>query len=285
MQVKCMSRIDRHPTRSHIDPMRKMLLIAVLVGAFPTVAPAASSDWLESDGGRVRLVTTGIPGADGLLNGALEIDLKPGWKTYWRDPGGSGVPPTVDVSTSPSIASATLSFPPPERFDDGYAKWAGYRHSIALPVKFTTKAAAHSETIRANIFLGICETICIPVQGQLVIDPASDPDNAADAATVRAAFAALPSPDKPDFGVSKVVHDQDRLVLEAALPADTGHVDLFLASDHGYAFGIPERRDEGGKIRFSVPILDQPATATAPTAFRYTLVTDAGSVDGTVSLP
>ena len=48
----------------------------------------------------MRLVTTGSRDADGRLEGILDIELKPGWKTYWRDPGDAGVPPTIDVSAS-----------------------------------------------------------------------------------------------------------------------------------------------------------------------------------------
>ncbi len=63
----------------------------------------------------------------------LEIDLKPGWKTYWRDPGDAGVPPTLDASASSNIASAELSFPAPQRFDDGFAIWAGYKEPVGIP--------------------------------------------------------------------------------------------------------------------------------------------------------
>ena len=43
--------------------------------------------------------------------GVLDIDLKPGWKTYWRDPGDAGVPPQLDVSASTNVAGAELRFP------------------------------------------------------------------------------------------------------------------------------------------------------------------------------
>jgi DsbC/DsbD-like thiol-disulfide interchange protein len=281
-----MFRIVQRTIGPQIATMRNLLLTAAFIAtAFPASAPAASSAWLETDGGRVRLVTTGAPDGRGTLTGAIEIDLKPGWKTYWRDPGGSGVPPTLDVSESPNIASAELSFPAPERFDDGYAKWTGYKHSVTLPVQFTVKALADPAKIDATIFLGICETICIPVQGRLAVDPGSDPHDSADAAVVQAALAALPSPETPDFGASKFRSEPGKLVVEARLPDRSGHVDLFVASEHGYVFGAPERQEKDGKILFSLPILEQPATAPTTGTLRYTLVTDTGSVDGTLSFP
>ncbi|HWK65256.1 MAG TPA: protein-disulfide reductase DsbD domain-containing protein [Rhizobiaceae bacterium] len=266
--------------------MRDLFLVATLVAiASPASSLAASSAWLETDGGRVRLITSGVPDPGGTLRGALEIDLKQGWKTYWRDPGASGVPPSIDVSASPNIASAELSFPAPERFDDGYGQWAGYKHSVVLPVTFTFNAPAQPTKIQANIFLGVCEAICIPVQGQLTVDPASDPNDAADASVVQSALAALPLPERADFGAFKVRSEPGTLVVEAKFPDHARRADLFVASEHGYVFSTPERQEKDGQILFSVPILDRPATPPAQGAVPYTLVTDSGSVGGTLPFP
>ncbi|WP_202330058.1 protein-disulfide reductase DsbD domain-containing protein [Mesorhizobium sp. L-8-3] len=264
--------------------LRQSLILLFVLAARPLEAVASSSAWLETQGGRVRLVTAGAPDAHGLLTGALQIDLLPGWKTYWRDPGEAGVPPVVDVSASPSIVSAELSFPAPHRFDDGYSKWAGYKHSVALPVKFTLKGSEAGK-IDADIFLGICETICIPVQGRLEVDPAGDPGNAADTALVEAAFAALPKPEHPGFGVKLLASDAGHVEVEAHAPAGAEPIDFFLAGEQGYVFGTPERREAGGKVRFSIPLLARPATAPTQGALRYTLTTDAGAVEGALPFP
>src|SRR5262249_20624760 len=147
-------------------------------------------------------ITTGAPDEQGIIEGALQIDLKPGWKTYWLDPGDAGVPPSLDVSASHNVASADMSFPAPHRFDDGFAKWAGYDQPVTFPVAFRLNDPKQHATIEAAIFLGICETICVPVQTTLRVETASDPDNADDAETVQAALDALPAPAQPDFGVS-----------------------------------------------------------------------------------
>lgn len=271
---------------SQIAIMRHALLIVAFVAtAFPASALAASSAWLETDGGRVRLLTSGTPDEQGVVRGALQIDLKPGWKTYWRDPGGSGVPPTLDVSGSRDIASAELSFPPPQRFKDEYSNWAGYKHSVALPVKFVTRGSSQATRIEARVFLGVCETICIPIQGQLVVEAGEAADDPKDAAIVQAALAALPSAARPDFAASTLTSEPGKLLIEAKLPAGTNQVDLFVASEDGYKFGAPERLLKDGSILFSVPILEQPGVAPSKGAINYTLVTDAGSVGGTLPFP
>jgi DsbC/DsbD-like thiol-disulfide interchange protein len=258
------------------------MITAALLGGN---ASASSTQWFEAQGGRVRLVTTGTPDAQGRLEGILDIHLDPGWKTYWRDPGDAGVPPQLDVSTSTNITGAEVSFPAPQRHDDGYSTWAGYDHSVALPVVFHVGEPNKPAMIEADIFLGICETICIPVHTKLSLDPASAPDDDADAASVAAAFAALPMAARPDFGVKLVKEDDKSVVVEATSPADTSKAEFFLAGGEGYSFAAPRREEKEGKTLFSIDVLDHPATKPADGGMHYTLVTDGGAVSGILPYP
>ena len=253
-------------------------LLFALLAAGPALA--SSSEWFETDGARVRLVTTGKADPDGRLTGILDIDLKPGWKTYWRDPGDAGVPPYVDVAASTNVAGAELDFPAPQRHDEGDFKWAGYDFPVALPVTFTLKTPGEPAIINADIFLGVCETVCIPVKTKLTLDPASDPDNPDDAAAVSAAQAALPKPEQPDFGV-KVVSDpgDTTVVLEASFPGDPATAELFIAGDGDYTFTAPKKIERDGKTLFSVEA-GRPAQRGRGAGLHYTLVTDNGSVSG-----
>jgi DsbC/DsbD-like thiol-disulfide interchange protein len=257
-------------------------LLALLLGANPHSALASSSDWFETQGGRIRLVTAGKPDGAGRLKGMLEVDLRPGWKTYWRDPGDAGVPPQIDVSASENIASAEFAFPAPERHDDGSFKWAGYDEPVALPIIFTLNSPTDAALIEADVFLGVCETICIPAQTRLTLDPASDPDNPEDTAAVAAAFAALPAPAKPEFGVSSAREEGSKLVVEAKFPGDPASAEFFLATSDGYAFGAPERVEKEGKTLFSLEILARPDSVPAGDGLHYTLVTGSGAVGGRI---
>ncbi|WP_318012028.1 MULTISPECIES: protein-disulfide reductase DsbD domain-containing protein [unclassified Mesorhizobium] len=264
----------------------KLLVLGVVFGwATSLPAEASSSNWYNSEGGKVRLVTTGKPDQVGKIHGVLDIALKPGWKTYWRDPGDAGVPPQLDISGSTNVADAQLSFPPPQRHDDGYGKWAGYDRPVSLPVTFTLSSPDQPATIDANIFLGICETICIPVQTRLSVDPGSDPDNATDAALVKTALATLPSPARSDFGISVLSSDHETLVVQAQSPGDPQSVDLFIAGERDYMFGAPVRSQKDGKLVFTVPILDRPSAAPTDGGLYYTLTSAEGSVDGLLPFP
>ncbi|MDQ2634195.1 MAG: hypothetical protein M3Y78_10720 [Pseudomonadota bacterium] len=243
-------------------------------------AHAASSDWFETEGARIRLVTTGKPDAEGKLRGVLDIELRPGWKTYWRDPGDSGVPPTLDISANPNIASAVFDFPAPQRHDEGDFKWAGYDYSLALPVTFTLKDPAGSATIDADVFLGVCETICIPVQAQLTVDPASDASDPQDRAAVAAALSEIPPAANPEFEITEVDQAGDgKVVLEATFPGNPESAELFIAGEEGYVFSTPVRKQRDGKTFFAVEVT-RPDEAANGAGLHYTLVTDAGAVNG-----
>ena len=264
----------------------KILLLGAVIGlgtSFP--ASASSSAWYDSEGGRVRLVTSGKPDEAGRIHGALDIALKPGWKTYWRDPGDAGVPPQLDISASTNVADGALSFPAPQRHDDGYGKWAGYDYPVSLPVTFTLAAPKERAVIDADIFLGICETICIPVQTRLTVDPGTDPDNAADAALVKAALAALPAPARPDFGINVLPGDHETLVVEASFPGSPEAADFFIAGERDYMFGAPVRGEKDGKLVFTIPILDRPSTTPTDGGLHYTLTSAAGAVEGVLPFP
>lgn len=256
---------------------------ALLAGALP--ASASSSAWHDGQGGRVRIVTSGTPDQAGQIHGALEIALDPGWKTYWRDPGDSGVPPQIDIGASTNVTGAELAFPAPSHHDDGYGEWAGYDRSVSFPVIFSVAAPKDKSIIEADIFLGICQTICIPVQARLTVDPAADPDNEDDAAHVRAARAALPGPARPGFEARPLPGDHETLNVEAAAPGEPASIDLFIAGGKDYMFGAPVRAEQDGKVTFSIPILDRPTTTPAEGGLHYTLTGPAGAVSGLLSYP
>ncbi|MBS9719788.1 hypothetical protein JYU29_03695 [Tianweitania sp. BSSL-BM11] len=256
------------------------LALSLFLATLP--AHAASSDWFETEGGRIRLVTTGSPAADGTLRAALQIDVAPGWKTYWRDPGDAGVPPQITFPPASGITTAEIGFPVPQRFDDGASHWAGYEWPISLALTLHAAPAKAMQSLEADVFLGLCQKICVPVQAQLTVDSTRNADDLFDRATVSAAFDSLPAEASPSFGVTSTRVEDDTLIVETTAPARE-NLTLFLASKGGFEFGEPKH--EEGSTRFSVPLLAQPKDAAAPTSIAYTLSNGDTAVDGAFTLP
>lgn len=263
--------------------IRFLALLLSLAAATPALA--ASSRWQTSEGGAVRLVTSGLPDAEGRLRGALDIRLEPGWKTYWRNPGQAGIPPQIDTSGSANLRSAEIGFPPPLRFHDGDAVWAGYDRSVRLPVTFILDRADAVTLIEVEVMLGICETICIPFQASFAFDPGADADNRADALAVQTAFAALPAPATDAFGVSGAKRVGARLAISATLPPAEEAPELFIDHKRGHLLGTPvlTRRTRGG-AEFVVEIFAAEEVELARDVLNYTLVVGGRAVTGNVEL-
>lgn len=256
------------------------LLVVALSGLGQ--AHAASSEWHHVEGGAIRIVTGGAPDAEGKVRGALEIRLDPGWKTYWRDPGDSGVPPTVEITADGDVAPVHVEYPAPKRFDDGYALWAGYDKPVSLGLTFTLPRDAMPSRVEANVFLGVCETICVPVQARLTLDPNAVAHAAEDATTVAAAFAALPGPTRDGFEARVVGISDDEMRIETELPEGVRPIELFVAGTETLVLGMARHDAGSGTFKVSVHDRDE-ADKDEPLA--YTLVTSAGAVSGLLVLP
>lgn len=260
------------------------LSVSLLALALPALgkAHAASSDWHHVEGGAVRIVTSGAPDAEGKVRGALEIRLQPGWKTYWRDPGDSGVPPMIEIMADGDVAPVRVEYPAPKRFDDGYSIWAGYDQPVSLGLTFTLPDDAEPSQLEADVFLGVCETICVPVQARLTLDPDAGAHAAEDASTVAAAFAALPGPTRDGFEARLVDMSDDEMRIETELPEGVRPLELFVAGTETLVLGMARHDAGSGAFRVAVHDRDE---AGKDERLAYTLVTSAGAVSGLLVLP
>ncbi|MGB8397196.1 protein-disulfide reductase DsbD domain-containing protein [Bradyrhizobium sp.] len=122
-----------------------------------------ASPWQRDAHSAVRLLAGSRSGA--VLLGGIAIQLQPGWKTYWRTPGDSGVPPRFDFSRSENVEAVTVLWPAPKKFDDGAGGISlGYKQQVVLPLRIVAKAADRPLTLRADINYAVCEKLCVPVE-------------------------------------------------------------------------------------------------------------------------
>src|SRR3954471_21276207 len=145
-------------------PLRAVLGVAALYVACATseVRAEDASPWQRDAHSAVRLLAGSRSGK--VLLGGVAIQLQPGWKTYWRTPGDSGVPPRFDFSKSDNVEAVTVLWPAPRKFDDGAGGFSfGYTQQLVLPLRIVAKNADRPVTLRAAINYAVCEKICIPV--------------------------------------------------------------------------------------------------------------------------
>src|SRR5277367_5446847 len=156
-----------------IVPMRAarlpaaILFASLLTISFSFQARADdASPWQRDGHSAVRLLAGSRSGA--VLLGGIAFDLQPGWKTYWRTPGDSGVPPRFDFSKSENIEAVTILWPAPTKFDDGAGGHSlGYHNQIVLPLRIVAKNPDKPVALRADINYAVCEKLCIPIEANL----------------------------------------------------------------------------------------------------------------------
>jgi len=152
--------------------MRWLLaLFALWMSFVPAFAGGArASAWAEFREARVRLLLVEPAPGDTMIRGGIGIRLMPDYKTYWRNPGDSGVPPMFDFAGSKGVGEVEVRFPMPTRFDDGAGGQAwGYKTDIILP--FSAKRTGNGPvSLSLKLDFAVCGTMCIPLSANLHLD-------------------------------------------------------------------------------------------------------------------
>jgi DsbC/DsbD-like thiol-disulfide interchange protein len=215
-----------------IVPLRAALGFAAAVFASSLAIEARAQDaspWQRDGHSAVRLLAGSRSGA--VLLGGIGFQLQPGWKTYWRTPGDSGVPPRFDFSKSENIEAVTVLWPAPLKFDDGAGGHSlGYHDQIVLPLRIVAKNTDRPVMLRADINYAVCEKICIPVEASVEL-PFTSTVSTEDSALL-AALDTVPKPanvgDTNPLTIRDVKRDGKSTVLVDVVSPNDSVVNLFV---------------------------------------------------------
>ena len=134
--------------------------IALLAGASAGAKPV-QTDHVESE---LVAERTAIEPGKPLVVG-IRLKMDPEWHTYWRNPGDTGLPTTVQWTLPAGFAAGDIEWPAPQRIDvQSFANY-GYENEIVLPVTIATPsslAAGAPVEIRSKAEWLVCREQCIP---------------------------------------------------------------------------------------------------------------------------
>ncbi|HXO69842.1 MAG TPA: protein-disulfide reductase DsbD domain-containing protein [Bradyrhizobium sp.] len=259
-------------------PIRAGLIAAVIASSLmPQARAQDSSPWVKDGHSAVRLLAGSRSGA--VLLGGIAIQLQPGWHTYWRTPGDSGVPPRIDFSKSENIEAVTILWPAPTKFADGAGGVSlGYQKQVVLPLRIVAKNADKPVTLRADINYAVCEKICIPVDASVELgftSVASTEDPA-----LFAALDTVPKPatvgDPNPLTIRDVKREGKNSVLVDVAAPDAKDVSLFVEGPTpDWALPVPKLLEHGppGVKRFAFDLDGLPPGANPDgAALKLTLV-------------
>src|SRR4051812_43433024 len=151
----------------HLLPI---LAAASLFGRASSAIAADVSPWEDDLQSAARLIGARAHNESGgrVFRAGVEIKLKEGWKTYWRYPGDSGVPPVLDFSKSQNVKTVTVLYPAPTRFSDGGGGHSiGYQGAVTLPLHVVAQDASKPVTLNLKLDYAVCEKLCVPAEAKL----------------------------------------------------------------------------------------------------------------------
>jgi DsbC/DsbD-like thiol-disulfide interchange protein len=262
-------------------------------GAEPATDAEAASPWVELHAGRTRLVASDAAAVDGARIAGLEIVMADGWKTYWRTPGDSGVPPQFDWTGSTNAAHIKVLYPAPKRMAEAGGEALGYKGAVLFPIAVTPHDAAKPVALKLALEFGICRDICVPAVAalELSIPPAR---KAAQSGAIKAALERVPRPSagrRPaDPELRQVsVDDGDagtRLTIAAAFHGSKG-ADVFVEAPEGLYVPLPRpvAQDSAGVTRFVADLPSRLARDLKGKTLTLTLVSEAGATEAEWRLP
>jgi DsbC/DsbD-like thiol-disulfide interchange protein len=143
----------------HYHRLKIMTLTCLFAWLLSGLCVQAGSTGLKS----VRILS-GWQNQDGTYITALELILEKGWKTYWRSPGETGLPPYISFSRSRNLKTIRIIWPSPVVFGPKEMWSVGYKDRLILPLRITPKDRAAPVTLTLDAMVGICENICVPAE-------------------------------------------------------------------------------------------------------------------------
>jgi DsbC/DsbD-like thiol-disulfide interchange protein len=224
------------------------LLIAV---PGPAAKAETSSPWHQAHNSRVRLVA----GAEGGKTFAgVEIELKPGWKTYWRTPGDSGgLPPNFTWKASSNLLSSVVLYPAPKRLKDAAGDAIGYADHVVFPVRIVAADSVRPVELVLELEYGICKDICVPVEVRLELTvpagvPGPLPAGLADALDQVPRVAGARRAKDPSLvkAEAQLEGENPRLLLEADYPGGLDGADAFIEGPDGVYIPQPQVNERSG---------------------------------------
>jgi thiol:disulfide interchange protein/DsbC/DsbD-like thiol-disulfide interchange protein len=236
------------------------------------VSPAAfalSGGAVATDNVKARLVSEAsaiAPGQSFWV--ALELNIRDGWHTYWRNPGDSGQATSIKWQLPPGFTAGDIVWTTPHRFElpplvnYGYAKHAVHLVNITAPRDLKAGAPA---LLSAKASWLVCSDVCIPedavLQLKLPVNGEAGTVDPADAALFAEARGELPS---TQFAATAARIQNGQLVISlgkewgATLPQITS-LAFFPYDDGGIEYAAPQTMTRGkDSVELALKLGDRP---------------------------
>jgi len=240
----------------------------IVLSVLPVQLRAASTDWDVSEHARTRLIAAkdSVTPDQDLIRIGWQLDLAPGWKTYWRAPGEAGLPPRFDWSGSGNVAAVDVAWPTPERMTAYGFDSIVYDDTVVLPISVRLSDPGQPVSLQLKVEYMVCEEICIPLEAHHHLTLAAGTGEPTAEADLIGSFEARVPPRQPELGRAVAHRGNGPWLKDISLTADGldlsvsggegGMADIFHDAPPSLALGRAEDRGKGadGLVRLHIPV-------------------------------
>ena len=148
--------------------LRALCAASVLALAAAAFAAPVRTQHVEAE--LVAARTALVPGEP--LTVALRLAIDKGWHTYWKNPGDSGLPTTLEWKLPAGVAAGPIEWPAPHLLPAGPLLNYGYENEVLHLVTLTTAPdflSRRDVTLAARADWLVCKETCIPEGADLTL--------------------------------------------------------------------------------------------------------------------
>ena len=261
----------------HIMAIKKVILSFII---FFFMLPDAiaksinSSDWIITEIANFRLISgiTNI-GSSKLVPLGLEFELKDGWKIYWRNPGGAGYPPEINIEEERNLSKLEWFWPAPKRFSFQGIQNFGYEKKVIFPIRATIPNLEKPLFLTVHVTALACKNICVPLDGKLTLTvPVGITSETQYAALISQYQQLVPTElTWPGFSIVNILSAENSVTINVKSEVPLQEPDVFIETKQNFEFGKPKITVASDKFTASFKLSSNIPKSEENTRFPLTL--------------
>ena len=221
----------------------------------------------------------------------LKLAHIPHWHTYWKNPGDSGLPTTLEWSLPEGITAGDIAWPLPKKIPIGNLANYGYEGTVLLPVPLTVTPGFKAPLLSGEVEIKlkaawlVCKTECIPQEGDFSLKVPVRSSSAFNTVAFEAAWQAEPKQLARSEANTALIDQQAVQMSVAGLPVAWHGKNLALFAETPEVFETAARWSQqwnGALWSARLPLSAQRSASPAVLPLVLALGNDAARVETTV---
>ncbi|MDG2187863.1 MAG: protein-disulfide reductase DsbD family protein [Hyphomicrobiales bacterium] len=160
-----MMQIKEKINKNNIYNISFILLIILLAIVNKISVIPDNTKWQANHNSNIRVILSEV--IDNKLLIGLNIKLDKDSYTYWKNPGDTGLEPSIKIDEHPELIKYNIQWPVPYIIKDKYGINYAYKDDLVIPIELQLTNKGGLIDMGLNIEYGVCSDICVPIQDRI----------------------------------------------------------------------------------------------------------------------